>query len=170
MKRSIGKENKLLQGNNNRGGGGVRHLDYSSPKGNNVLKTTHSCPNTCKLSLNSGFQQKGLRFLQKGTVLAAKSGPGGRNAYGEHDVSIDSRFKEKLRKLMGTKEVKVPVMFMKGRLVGGAKQVVKLEEEEKLTLPFEGIPTAVGAGGCEGCGGVRLLMCVACNGRVIIIK
>ncbi|MED6145074.1 hypothetical protein PIB30_021578 [Stylosanthes scabra] len=86
------------------------------------------------------------------------------NAYGERDVSMDLRFKEELKKLMGTKEVKVPVMFMKGRLVGGAEQVVK------LTAPFEGIPTAVGVSGCEGCGGVKLLMCVACNGRVIIMK
>ncbi|MED6218142.1 hypothetical protein PIB30_024186 [Stylosanthes scabra] len=34
---------------------------------------------------------------------------------------------------------------------------------------FEGIPAAVGGGGCEGCGGVRFLMCVACNGSCKVL-
>ncbi|MED6161714.1 hypothetical protein PIB30_063328 [Stylosanthes scabra] len=261
LKRSIGKENKFLQGNNNRGGG-VRRLDYPSPKGTNVLKTAHSCPNTCKPSFNSGIQQKGSPILAKRNSLGSEIGsgrksplfdpdlvasyekelseeeeqikrmiwatprtrrqrksiekstdtmkllesfekkcpPGGENAiviytttlrgirktfedcnkvrsivesYSVHvverDVSMDSGFKEELRKLMGTKEVKVPVVFVKGRLVGGAEQVVKLEEEEKLAALFEGIPAAVGGGGCEGCGGVRFLMCVACNGSCKVL-
>ena len=86
----------------------------------------------------------------------------------ERDVSMDSGFKEELRKLMGTKEVKVPVVFVKGRLVGGAEEVVKLEEEEKLGAVFEGIPKALG-GGCQGCGGVRFVVCVECNGSCKVL-
>ncbi|XP_057722122.1 uncharacterized protein At3g28850 [Arachis stenosperma] len=263
LKRSIGKENKVLQDNNGfTRGGGVRRLDYPSPKSNNVLKTAHSCPNTCKPAFNSGFQPKGSPIHAKRNSVGSETGsakslqrksplfdpdlvasyerelseeeeqikrmiwatprtrrarksidsmkllqsfekkcpPGGENVIViytttlrgirktfedcnkvrsivesycvhvvERDVSMDSGFKEELRKLMGTKEVKVPVVFVKGRLVGGAEQVVKLEEEEKLGALFEGIPMAVGGGGCEGCGGVRFLMCVACNGSCKVL-
>ncbi|KAB5519752.1 hypothetical protein DKX38_024071 [Salix brachista] len=86
----------------------------------------------------------------------------------ERDVSMDSGFKEELRELMGTNEVKVPLVFVKGRLIGGADQVVKLEEEGKLGILFDGIPKGL-AGGCEGCAGVRFVMCVECNGSCKVL-
>ncbi|XP_061366772.1 uncharacterized protein At3g28850 [Gastrolobium bilobum] len=85
----------------------------------------------------------------------------------ERDVSMDSGFKEELRKLMGTKQVNVPVVFVKGRLVGGADEVLKLEEEEKLGVLFDGIPRALG--GCETCAGVRFVMCMKCNGSCKVL-
>ncbi|KAG7958240.1 hypothetical protein I3843_10G010500 [Carya illinoinensis] len=85
----------------------------------------------------------------------------------ERDISMDSGFKEELRGLMGSKEVKVPLVFLKGRLIGGVDEVVKLEEEGKLSILFEGIPRAVG--GCEGCGGVRFVMCMACSGSCRVL-
>ncbi|KAJ1381171.1 Thioredoxin-like superfamily [Sesbania bispinosa] len=86
----------------------------------------------------------------------------------ERDVSMDSGFKEELRKLMDTKQVKVPVVFVKGRLVGGADEIVKLEEEGKLSVLLQGIPKAL-VGGCEGCAGVRFVMCKECNGSCKIL-
>ncbi|KAJ6745940.1 hypothetical protein OIU74_028580 [Salix koriyanagi] len=86
----------------------------------------------------------------------------------ERDVSMDSGFKEEIRRLMGTKEVKVPLVFVKGRLIGGADQVVKLEEEGKLEILFDGIPRGL-AGGCKRCAGVRFVMCVQCNGSCKVL-
>ncbi|XP_043707051.1 uncharacterized protein At3g28850 isoform X2 [Telopea speciosissima] len=80
----------------------------------------------------------------------------------ERDISMDSGFREELRCLMGKKEVIVPVVFVKGRLIGGADEVVKMEEEGKLGVLFRGIPRALA--GCEGCGGVRFVMCMDCSG------
>lgn len=85
----------------------------------------------------------------------------------ERDISMDAGFKEELRKLMGTKEVKVPMVFVKGRLIGGVDEVVKLEEEEKLGVVLEGIQRA--RSGCEGCGGLRFVMCVECNGSCKVL-
>ncbi|MBA0615709.1 hypothetical protein Godav_015824 [Gossypium davidsonii] len=85
----------------------------------------------------------------------------------ERDISMDSGFKEELRKVTGTKEVKVPLVFVKGRLIGGVEEIVKLEEEGKLEMLFEGIPMAVP--GCKGCGGVRFVMCKQCNGSCKIL-
>ncbi|XP_022767063.1 uncharacterized protein At3g28850 [Durio zibethinus] len=85
----------------------------------------------------------------------------------EHDISMDSGFKEELRKLTGTKEVKVPLVFVKGRLIGGVEEIVKLEEEGKLEILFDGIPRAIP--GCEGCAGVRFVMCTECNGSCKVL-
>ncbi|KAI9122291.1 hypothetical protein K1719_006980 [Acacia pycnantha] len=85
----------------------------------------------------------------------------------ERDISMDAGFKEELRQLMGTKGVKVPVVFVKGRLIGGVEEVMKLEEEEKLGVLFEGIPRARCE--CEGCGDVRFVMCVKCNGSCKVL-
>lgn len=39
----------------------------------------------------------------------------------ERAILMHSTFKEELRVLMGSKEVKVPLVFVKVRLIGGAK-------------------------------------------------
>ncbi|XP_037494737.1 uncharacterized protein At3g28850 isoform X3 [Jatropha curcas] len=85
----------------------------------------------------------------------------------ERDISMDSGFKEELRGLMGKKEVKVPLVFVKGRLIGGADQVVKLDEG-KLEILFHGILKQL-ADECEGCGGVRFVMCMECNGSCKVL-
>lgn len=85
----------------------------------------------------------------------------------ERDVSMDSGFKEELKKLVEMKQVQVPVVFVKGRFVGGVDEVVKLEEDEKLGVLLEGIPKALGV--CEGCGGMRFVMCKECNGSCKVL-
>ncbi|XP_077230735.1 uncharacterized protein At3g28850-like [Tasmannia lanceolata] len=85
----------------------------------------------------------------------------------ERDISMDSGFREELRVLMGQKEVRVPLVFVKGRLIGGTDLVLKLEEEGKLGKLFEGIPRAVAW--CEGCGGLRFVMCMDCSGSCKIL-
>ncbi|KAK4419391.1 hypothetical protein Salat_2352000 [Sesamum alatum] len=85
----------------------------------------------------------------------------------ERDISMHSGFKEELRVLMGSKEVKVPLVFVKGRLIGGADEMVKLDEEGKLGSLLAGIPEA--AAGCGGCAGIRFMMCVECNGSCKVL-
>ncbi|XP_057488716.1 uncharacterized protein At3g28850-like [Actinidia eriantha] len=86
----------------------------------------------------------------------------------ERDVSMDSGFKEELRGIMGKKAVRVPLVFVKGRLIGGADEVVKLEEEGKLGILLGGIPRAA-ATACVGCAGVRFVMCVGCSGSCKVL-
>ncbi|RWR97875.1 hypothetical protein CKAN_02734300 [Cinnamomum micranthum f. kanehirae] len=69
----------------------------------------------------------------------------------KRDISMDFGFREELRVLM-EKEVRVPVVFVKGRLIGDADEVLKLEEEGKLSFLLEGIPQATEVS--EGCGGL----------------
>ncbi|XP_022841919.1 uncharacterized protein At3g28850 [Olea europaea var. sylvestris] len=85
----------------------------------------------------------------------------------ERDISMHSGFKEELRGLIGTKDVKVPLVFVKGRLIGGADELAKLDEEGKLEILFNGIPRA--AAKCRRCGGARFLMCMMCNGSCKVL-
>ncbi|PKA66828.1 Uncharacterized protein AXF42_Ash003485 [Apostasia shenzhenica] len=80
----------------------------------------------------------------------------------ERDISMDMRFREELREMMGSREARPPILFVKGRLIGGATEVLRLEEEGELEVLMEGIPRA--ARSCGGCGGVRFVMCKECNG------
>ncbi|KAG8376731.1 hypothetical protein BUALT_Bualt09G0094300 [Buddleja alternifolia] len=85
----------------------------------------------------------------------------------ERDISMHSGFKEELRGLMRSKDVKVPLVFVKGRLIGGADELVKLDEEGKLGILFDGIPKA--GAGCVRCGGIRFVMCMECNGSCKVL-
>jgi len=80
----------------------------------------------------------------------------------ERDVSMDSGYREELRRLLGGREVRVPAVFVRGRHVGGAAEVARLEEEGKLRALLEGLPRA--RVWCAGCAGVRFVMCRNCNG------
>ncbi|KAL3617892.1 hypothetical protein CASFOL_038213 [Castilleja foliolosa] len=86
----------------------------------------------------------------------------------ERDISMDSGFKEELRGLMGRKDVRVPLVFVKGRLIGGADEMVRLDEEGSLGILLRGIPKA-GRAGCRGCAGIRFVMCYECNGSCKIL-
>ncbi|RWW85991.1 hypothetical protein BHE74_00005293 [Ensete ventricosum] len=86
----------------------------------------------------------------------------------ERDISMDSGYREELRALVGGgREVKVPAVFVKGRLIGGAAELATLEEEGTLGLLLQGIPRAATA--CEGCGGVRFVVCVDCSGSCKVL-
>ncbi|KAL5983889.1 hypothetical protein ACLOJK_017987 [Asimina triloba] len=72
-----------------------------------------------------------------------------------------------LRVLTGQKEVRVPVEFVKGRLIRGAEEVMKLKEDGKLGSLLKGIPR--GMAPCNGCGGMRFVMCMDCNGSCKVL-
>ncbi|CAA6663732.1 unnamed protein product [Spirodela intermedia] len=93
------------------------------------------------------------------TTLRGSEGP---SRTATTDISMDSGFREELRLLMGKREVRVPLLFVKGRLLGGAEEVLKLEEEGKLEKMLAGIPRA--AAWCDGCGGMRFVLCMDCCG------
>lgn len=85
----------------------------------------------------------------------------------ERDISMDSGFREELRSVMEKNEIRVPVLFIKGYLIGGADEVLKLEEDGKLELLLHGLPRATAS--CEACGGVRFVLCMDCSGSCKIL-
>ncbi|XP_077242991.1 uncharacterized protein LOC143883539 [Tasmannia lanceolata] len=83
--------------------------------------------------------------------------------YSERDVSMHLEFREELWKIMGGRVVP-PRLFIKGRYIGGADEVLGLHEQGKLRRLVEGIPLDKSGGACDGCGGVCFLPCFDCNG------
>ncbi|KAK9275955.1 hypothetical protein L1049_023230 [Liquidambar formosana] len=94
----------------------------------------------------------------------------------ERDISMDRGFREELRDLMkgGERESMVPPqVFVKGRYVGGAEEVLRIHEEGGLGQLLHGLPKMRVGVVCEGCGGVRFLPCFRCNGSckmVMVVK
>jgi glutaredoxin domain-containing cysteine-rich protein 1 len=88
-------------------------------------------------------------------------------AFRERDVSMDRGLREELLRLLTPVEAKaaplLPRLFVRGRHVGGADEVLRLDEEGKLAPLLEGLPKASG-GMCDGCGGMRFLPCFDCSG------
>lgn len=83
--------------------------------------------------------------------------------YLERDVSMHMKFREELWKIMEGKIVP-PRLFIRGRLIGGADEVVRLHEQGQLRKLLEGIPKTAYNCPCHGCAGVRFIVCVSCNG------
>ncbi|XP_010452580.1 PREDICTED: uncharacterized protein At3g28850-like [Camelina sativa] len=79
----------------------------------------------------------------------------------ERDVSMDSEFREEMWRLLGGK-VTSPRLFIRGRYIGGAEEVVALNENGKLKKLLSGISQVDSP--CESCENERFLICSSCNG------
>ncbi|CAN6876320.1 unnamed protein product [Brassica oleracea] len=92
----------------------------------------------------------------------------------ERDVSMHSGFKEELKELLGGKfkngvGVTLPRVFLGKKLLGGAEEIRKLNEEgklEKLLQGCERVEENKNCNGqeCEACGDVRFVPCETCSG------
>ncbi|KAE8678566.1 putative two-component sensor protein histidine protein kinase [Hibiscus syriacus] len=87
----------------------------------------------------------------------------------ERDVSMHTEYREELWRILGGR-VMPPRLFIKGRYIGGADEVLTLHEQGKLKMLFNGVPMDTCNGACEGCGGVRFVLCFVCNGSHKIIS
>ncbi|KAK6135946.1 hypothetical protein DH2020_030284 [Rehmannia glutinosa] len=81
----------------------------------------------------------------------------------ERDISMHSEFREEMWRVLGEKLVP-PRLFIKGRYIGGAEEVLGLHEQGKLKPLIEGMPIDRNEGPCEGCVGFRFIVCFNCNG------
>lgn len=88
--------------------------------------------------------------------------------FSERDVSMHMPFRNELEQLMG-RIVTVPRLFIKGRYIGGAEEVLRLHEEDNLGGLLEGIPADTLGRVCDGCGGVRFVPCLECSGSCKLV-
>ncbi|CAF1696535.1 unnamed protein product [Brassica oleracea] len=86
--------------------------------------------------------------------------------YKERDVSMDAEFRDEMWRLLGGK-VTSPRLFIRGRYIGGADEVVALNENGKLKKLLEGISLVDSP--CECCDNERFLICFSCNGSSKLI-
>ncbi|XP_059646569.1 uncharacterized protein At3g28850-like [Cornus florida] len=86
----------------------------------------------------------------------------------ERDVSMHLEFREELWRILGGRVVP-PRLFIKGRHIGGADEVVGLHEQGKLKKLLQGIPLNPSNSPCNGCAGFRFVLCSNCSGSCRII-
>ena len=92
--------------------------------------------------------------------------------YYERDVSMHIHYRDELRSISAAAEeteVLPPVLFVKGRCIGGAQRVLGLHEQGKFRALFEGVPVA-GDTPCGRCDGFMFLMCDGCRGSRRIVS
>ncbi|CAH8269707.1 unnamed protein product [Arabidopsis lyrata] len=90
--------------------------------------------------------------------------------YYERDVSMHREYREELRRISAAEtDVLPPVLFIKGRCIGGAQRVLGLHEQGKFRVLFDGVPIT-GDERCRRCDGFRFLMCDGCRGSRRIIS
>ncbi|KAK2403787.1 Glutaredoxin family protein [Trifolium repens] len=91
--------------------------------------------------------------------------------YLERDISMHREYKDELWSILGEKIVP-PRLFIKGRYIGAAEEVLSLHEQGKLKKILEGVPMDYSNGPCDSCGGLRFVMCFKCNGshKILVEK
>ncbi|KAL6986435.1 hypothetical protein U1Q18_019796 [Sarracenia purpurea var. burkii] len=95
-----------------------------------------------------------------------------RVVFEERDVALHGEFLRELREMVG-EGVSVPRLFVKGRYVGGAEEVVGLNETGRLGRMMSWARVERRESGrqtCAGCGGARFVPCLVCGGscRVVV--
>ncbi|XP_061362262.1 uncharacterized protein LOC133306013 [Gastrolobium bilobum] len=88
--------------------------------------------------------------------------------YLERDISMHKEYRDELWSTMDGKTLP-PRLFVKGRYIGGAEEVLSLHEQGKLRKLFDGVPMDWFNGPCDACGGIRFVLCFKCNGSHKVI-
>ncbi|XP_060200933.1 uncharacterized protein At5g39865 [Lycium barbarum] len=91
-----------------------------------------------------------------------------RVVYYERDVSLHVEYREELWRIFGRKVVP-PSLFIRGRHIGGADEVVGFHEQGILKKLLHGIPLISSNFPCKGCCGIRFVLCLSCHGCCKII-
>ena len=87
-----------------------------------------------------------------------------RVAVDERDISMDSSYRKELQNLLGGKAVTLPQVFIRGKHVGNAEELKKLNESGELARLLRGFPIQDPGFVCENCGDARFVPCPNCNG------
>ncbi|XP_059300663.1 uncharacterized protein At5g39865-like [Lycium ferocissimum] len=82
----------------------------------------------------------------------------------ERDISMDAGIMEELKAILGEKtKLSLPRVFIGGKYIGGAEEIIQLHEAGELKKCVEGL-TPADLSTCEVCGGNRFILCDECSG------
>ncbi|KAM0871052.1 hypothetical protein ACQ4PT_039622 [Festuca glaucescens] len=113
---------------------------------------------------------RGVRKTFEDCATVRRLLDGLRVAFLERDVSMHSPYRDELRALLlGSDGDAIPVpprLFVSGRYVGGADEVVALHEQSRLRpMLRRAARRGAGEAACAVCGGAWFVVCGWCSGR-----
>ncbi|KQK13963.1 uncharacterized protein At3g28850 [Brachypodium distachyon] len=115
---------------------------------------------------------RGVRKTFEDCATVRRLLDGLRVAFLERDVSMHAPYRDELRALLLPPDSAAmamplpPRLFVDGRYVGGADEVVALHERSGLRPMLRGAPRrAAGEAACAVCGGDWFVVCGGCSGR-----
>uniref|UniRef100_A0ACD5UKK3 Uncharacterized protein n=1 Tax=Avena sativa TaxID=4498 RepID=A0ACD5UKK3_AVESA len=124
----------------------------------------HRCPPHCVVLYTTTLRALRATFEACNAARAALQSHG--------DVSMDRGLRDELRALLPLPlPLTLPRLFVRGRHVGGAEEVLRMDEVGALGPLLDGLPRARSGGRCcDGCGGMRFLPCFDCSGsRKVVV-
>ncbi|OWM82599.1 uncharacterized protein At5g39865 [Punica granatum] len=127
------------------GGGGAGSVIFYSTSLRGIRKTFEDCSR--------------VRFLLRSF----------RVRFEERDVSMHREYREELWQVSGGERAVPPKLFVRGRLIGGADEVVGLHERGELRDILHGIPLNPSRGPCVQCGDFWFVICSNCSGSCRIV-
>ncbi|KAJ6361944.1 hypothetical protein OIU78_002367 [Salix suchowensis] len=77
--------------------------------------------------------------------------------------------REELWRILGGRVIP-PRLFIRGRYIGGADEVISLHEQGRLKKLLAGIPLNLSDSPCNGCGNKRFVVCSNCNGSCKVFE
>lgn len=86
-----------------------------------------------------------------------------RVVYSERDVSMHMEYRDELWRIMCGRVVP-PRLFIRGRYIGGAEEVVRLHENGALRTLLHGISLTPSSIPCKVCAGQHFVLCPTCDG------
>lgn len=89
----------------------------------------------------------------------------------ERDISMDRGFRDEFRRQRSTSSLDwvPPRLFIKGRYVGGADEVLNIHDQGGLSDLLQGLPKLKPGVLCDGCGGFSFLPCFRCHGSCKLV-
>ncbi|XP_042422102.1 uncharacterized protein LOC122009854 [Zingiber officinale] len=125
-------------------------FEYRCPPGGEVSVILYT---TTLRGIRKTFEDcNGVRFLLQSLKIR----------FFERDVSMHLAFRKELWGVLEGRAIP-PRLFIRGRYIGGADEVLGLHEQGRLLPLLQGVPTD-GGETCEGCAGVNFVLCWVCSG------
>ncbi|XP_061367586.1 uncharacterized protein At5g39865-like isoform X1 [Gastrolobium bilobum] len=142
---------------------GVRSMG-SSPLKSSSSSSSSSLPCTEDRIVVYCTSLRGIRKTYEDCCSVRMILRGFRVVVDERDISMDSSYRKELQKALGDKAVTLPQVFIRGKYVGNAEEMKKLNESGELAKLLKGFPTQEPGFVCDYCGDARFVPCSNCNG------
>ncbi|XP_051138742.1 uncharacterized protein At3g28850 [Andrographis paniculata] len=82
----------------------------------------------------------------------------------ERDISMDRSYRTELEEALKGREAILPQVFIRGKRIGGAEEIKRLNETGELAKLLEGFPITDSGRICTVCGDARFVPCKNCSG------